>query len=128
MGFLKNFFSGGETVKAVADSTSGIIETVANVIRNEHPELEQELKKAQIELNKIEAAEGGFFNKWRPALAWTCVIGFFYHYLFRPLMLGLFGKDFPPIDVAELQTLLIALLGLGIYRTSEKIKGVQNKH
>ena len=73
-----------------------------------------------------------FVAGWRPALGWLCVILLAYAWIGRDLMhlvLGLFNqttivKDLPVMDMGELMTLVLALLGLGATRTFEKINGV----
>lgn len=84
---------------------------------------------AQIEVNKIEAASDSFWKSgWRPTVGWMCVSGTGYQVLFRPIigwiMMNIFGWDYPPeLELETLMTLLFALLGLGGYRTFERVKG-----
>lgn len=73
-----------------------------------------------------------FVAGWRPALGWLCVILLAYAWIGRDLLhilLGLFGQtqivdDLPTMEMGELMTLVLALLGLGATRTFEKINGV----
>jgi hypothetical protein len=90
-----------------------------------------QLAMGQIEINKTEAAsDDPFKSRWRPAVGWVCVFGFAYQVLLRPLLpwfLTVFGvqgvPELPPIDSDSLIALMSAMLGLGVYRTAEKIKG-----
>jgi hypothetical protein len=90
-----------------------------------------QLTIGQIETNKIEAAsDDPFKSRWRPAAGWVCVIGLFYQSIMRPVLpwfLTVLGVDIvpelPAIDSESLFALLSAMLGLGVYRTAEKIKG-----
>ena len=86
------------------------------------------LATGQIETNKIEAASESLFKSgWRPSVGWTCVSGLLYQVLFRPL-LGWIAVNLwhwsepPPLEMDTLMTLLFGMLGLGAYRTAEKIK------
>ena len=73
-----------------------------------------------------------FVAGWRPALGWLCVILLGYAWIGRDLLhivLGMFQQtqiieDLPTMDMGELMTLVLALLGLGATRTFEKINGV----
>lgn len=44
-------------------------------------DVDLQLKMAQIELNKIEAAQNGAFKGgWRPAVGWICAAGLLYEF------------------------------------------------
>lgn len=87
------------------------------------------LAQGQIETNKIEAASDSLFKSgWRPAVGWTCAGGLFYQVMGRPLLgwvaQNLWGWTMPPsLEMETLMTLLFGLLGLGAYRTVERVKG-----
>jgi len=85
---------------------------------------------AQIELNKIEAQHRSIFVAgWRPFIGWVCGIALLYSFIIRDILawyLSQSGSNYaPPPELAmeHLMTVLMALLGLGGYRTLEKIKG-----
>ena len=84
----------------------------------------------QVEINKIEAASDSLYKSgWRPAVGWTCAGALFYQLLFRPIFgwiaLNAWGWSAPPsLELETLLTLLFGLLGLGAYRTVEKVKRV----
>lgn len=66
---------------------------------------------------------------WRPFMGWVCGAGFALQYVLGPLLewgAALAGHPvrFPQADLSAMVPLLGALLGLGAYRTAEKIKGV----
>lgn len=90
---------------------------------------ETALATGQMEINKVEAASDSFFKSgWRPATGWICVFGLFYQFVFLPFatfLLALYEVRavMPAMDLNTLMTLLFGLLGLGGYRTIEKIKG-----
>ena len=86
--------------------------------------------QGQVELNKIEAASSSFFRAgWRPAVGWICAFALGYQMLFRPIvgwyLQQVVGWGYPPtLEMDTLLTLLFGMLGLGAYRTKEKLKGV----
>ena len=84
-----------------------------------------QLALAQSQTNAAEAASSNrFASSWRPFVGWVCGAGLGYQLLARPLLMGFTGHDFPPLELDTLMTLLFGLLGLGAYRTAEKIKGI----
>jgi hypothetical protein len=95
---------------------------------------DQAINEGQMKINEIEAASPSLFKSgWRPATAWMCIAGFTYMALLRPILpwtLTLFGvsvPEMPEIDTAILIQLLAGLLGLGGFRTFEKVKGISSK-
>jgi len=90
-----------------------------------------DLAKAQIGVNAVEAANPNWFiSGWRPAVGWTCAGGLFYQVIARPIlgwvMQNLFGWTLPPhLEMDQLMTVLFGMLGLGAYRTVEKVKGAE---
>ena len=94
-------------------------------------ELEKEivsLNRAQIELNKVEAAhENVFVSGWRPFIGWACGIALVYHFLIEPIIqyiLIISGSNFatPEFDFSQLSTIVMAMLGMSGLRTYEKTK------
>lgn len=92
---------------------------------------EVELAKEQIKTNQIEASSPDLFRGgWRPASGWVCVAGFAYMALVRPILpwfvavSGGTAPPLPPIDLDMLMVLLGGQLGLGGFRTYERVKGL----
>ena len=88
--------------------------------------------QGQLEINKAEAESKSFFRGgWRPAVGWVCVIGLFYSFVLRPVLpwiistVGFETEPLPPMDMGTLLPLLGGMLGLGGFRTYEKIKGLK---
>lgn len=85
---------------------------------------------AQLSVNTAEASNPSLFvSGWRPAVGWVCVIGLLVQTVGYPLMgwgLSIWspGTAMPQIDTDTLMGLLVPMLGLGAYRTFEKVKGV----
>ena len=113
---------------------AGIIDKVAGHVdkftldKEEKAQLIQEINKAQIEVNKVEAGSTNLFvSGWRPFVGWTCGVALCYHFVLQPLLvfvLSAIGKpvDLPVFDMNSLMTILLGLLGLGGMRSFEKVK------
>lgn len=92
-------------------------------------EADLQLALGQLRVNEAEAASPDWFRAgWRPAVGWTCALGLAYQFLLRPLLtfaLALAEKPMtlPSLELDTLMTLLFGMLGLGAYRTVEKLKG-----
>lgn len=88
------------------------------------------LAMGQLEVNKVEAESNDKVKSyWRPATGWVCVFGLAYQFLLQPLLpwvvtvFGVAVPPLPPIDGETLTGLLFALLGIGGFRSLEKVKG-----
>ena len=96
--------------------------------KEEKAQLIQEINKAQIEVNKIEAGSTSFFKSgWRPFVGWTCGVALCYHFVLQPMLaflLSTWGYDvvLPQFDMSTLTTVLMGMLGLGGMRSFEKVK------
>lgn len=93
---------------------------------------ELETMRGQIEINKIEAASDSLFKSgWRPAIGWVCVLALAFNYIGYPVWAwaaASYQLPVPPeLDIADLLTLLLGMLGLGGMRMHEKINGVAAK-
>ena len=87
---------------------------------------------SQIEVNKVEAANSSVFvSGARPAAMWVGVTSLFYSGIGMSLLNWIAAiaglPSLPAIDPTTANNILIGLLGLGGYRTVEKIKGVDTK-
>lgn len=103
----------------------------------EEQKIDAGLAQGQLDVNKTEASHSSVWvSGWRPAVGWTCVAGLAYNFLAHPFLLWAWallqangwvpvGLTPPPsVDVEALLVLLGGILGLGVYRTAEKVKGV----
>lgn len=91
-------------------------------------EADLQLALAQTKINEVEASAPDVFRGgWRPAAGWVCVAGLAYQFLFQPLAAwsgGIHGWAPPPVlDLGDLYGLLFGMLGLGAYRSFERLKG-----
>lgn len=93
---------------------------------------EVSLMVGQIEVNKAEAQHPSVFVAGaRPAVMWVGAIGLAYAAIIEPVARFLarvcFGYegDFPVLDTTITMQILFGILGLGAYRSYEKINDVQ---
>ena len=120
-----------------------LIDPISNILdkfvadKDLKQKLEHELKTelhranmAQIEVNKEQAKHSSLFvSGARPAIMWVCCLGLFWSFFLAPFLNWLIvvtGSDvtLPAIQTEGLLTLTLSLLGLGGYRSFEKLKGV----
>lgn len=95
----------------------------------EFKQLEADLQMAQgqMEINKIEAASTDPFKSgWRPFIGWVCGCAFATQFVIGPWgswIAAWYGKNvpFPEMDMTQMMPILIGMLGLGAYRTYEKV-------
>jgi hypothetical protein len=102
--------------------------------------LENDTVIAQADIDKQEAASTNLFVAgWRPAVGWACAIAFGVNFLLLPIaqwiiqVAGIIGADGKPLmlfrlDLTTMLPVLIGMLGLGAYRTVEKINGAAGNH
>ena len=113
---------------------AGIIDKVAGHVdkftldKEEKAQLIQEINKAQIEVNKVEAGSTNLFvSGWRPFVGWTCGVALCYHFVLQPLLMFVLSAtgnpmELPGFDMTTLTTVLMGMLGLGGLRSYEKVK------
>lgn len=90
-------------------------------------EFERSVVAKQSEITQVEAQSDSLFKSGpRPAAMWVCVATLAYNAI-QPLcawVAAILGIASPPqLDGTAATTLLVALLGLGAYRTVEKVTG-----
>ena len=122
----------------------GIIETVGKIaddlVTSDQERAEMELKAyeaettrmgLQTDINKEEAKSSSVFvSGARPFVMWVCAFALAYASVLEPILR--FGAQvvfgyaggFPVIDTELTLQVLFGILGLGAYRSVEKIKGV----
>jgi len=83
----------------------------------------------QVQVNIEEAKSDDIFKSgWRPYVGWVCGGGLSYQLMVRPVgtwvMENAYNwKPMPSLEMETLITLLFGLLGLGYYRTRERLAG-----
>lgn len=125
---------GALTGSGVAGVTKSLGEAIDNLVTSDDEKLsraeamariKQEYDRMQVEINKIDAQSKNIFQSgWRPFIGWTCGLSIAYSYLIAPLLHQIFGLSVTEINVGELLTLVLAMLGMSGTRTFEKMKGV----
>lgn len=103
----------------------------------EYAKVDASLAVGQIETNKIEAASANWFVAgWRPAFGWVGAAAMCYQFLLYPLLVWLWALmqargwvptalPAPPmLDTEALWVIVSGILGIGGYRTFEKVKRV----
>ena len=92
------------------------------------------LVEGQLRINEQEAKHSSIFVAgWRPAIGWICGIALGWNFILQPIaswvafMAGMDLADMPKLEVGDLMTILLGMLGLGGLRTYEKKLGVARK-
>ena len=88
------------------------------------------LVQGQLEVNREEAKSPSVFvSGARPFIMWVCGFGCAWNWILLPmakvgLLLAGVNVAVSPADLTEMMPLLLGMLGLGGYRTLEKLNGV----
>ena len=102
-------------------------------------ELALQTDKNQTTINKAEAKRDSLFIAgWRPFIGWICGIAVAFNFLLTPIINQLLTVLYnygsiekltliTSLDMSELWTVLLGMLGLGGLRTYEKLKHVARK-
>ena len=92
------------------------------------------LAQGQLSVNEAEARSAStFVAGWRPFIGWVCGTALVYQYILRPLTEAGLALARHPLPAAlpglddNLYQLLLGMLGLGAFRTYEKVRGVAAK-
>jgi hypothetical protein len=86
--------------------------------------------KAQLEVNKVEAASKSLFVAgWRPFIGWTCGLGMFGNFItipFANFVLALLSYEvvIPLVPLETMMPVLMGMLGLGAMRSFEKTRKI----
>ena len=129
----------GGIVKTVGDIAGDLITTDKERMAADLDSYKAETERAagQVEVNKIEAANASVFvSGWRPGVGWVGVAAMAYQFLMYPFLCWGWaalqaagwvpsGMAPPPqVDTDSLWVILSGILGLGAFRTAEKVRGV----
>ena len=138
MGFLSGLLGGG--AEAAVNAAEGVANIVDKFVETEEERKAAELLKArlmmkpslaQAEINKIEAAHRSVFVAgWRPFIGWVCGAALAWHFILFDVAVWVTVNFFPEVTeipkltgTETLATVLLSLLGLGAFRTVEKLQG-----
>lgn len=83
---------------------------------------------AQTDINKAEAQSTDPLQHWRGGLGWVCVAGYAWNYVLEPIASTVAAFMHYPVtlgrmDMTELSTLTIGMLGLGVTHAWQTVKG-----
>ena len=122
-----------ELARVAAGALDDLITTDGEKLDKEHivARLEAAFVQKQLDVNAAEAQHRSIFVAgWRPAIGWICGIALFLQYIIHPFAVWGFAlwqpNIFPPsvTDIADLNVILMGMLGLGGMRTYEKMRGL----
>jgi len=98
---------------------------------------DQAIIAGQLKINEVEAGSNSLLKGgWRPMVGWVCVIGLFYQFIIRTIFpwcidvvvnvthSTIIIPALPSLDMGTLMVLLSGMLGLGGFRTFEKVKKI----
>jgi len=130
MSFLGKIFGVGQEAAAPITAVGNILD---NLFTSKDEKLTHEAiltrlaqqpNLAQVELNKIEAGHRSIFVAgWRPFIGWVCGAGLVNMFLINPWIQWITDLEGPNLPEDIIMELIIAMLGLGVLRTVEKIQG-----
>lgn len=85
--------------------------------------------QGQMAVNQAEATSTDPLQHWRGGLGWVCVAGYAWNYVGLPLTTAIaialnHPLALPTLDISQLGTLTLGMLGLGGLHVAERIKGV----
>lgn len=122
-----------ESVAAVANNVLDKFVADKDLKQKLEHELQIEFQKAniaQIQVNQEQAKHSSLFvSGARPAIMWVCCLGLLWSFFLAPILnwfLFLYDSSIPlpEINTDGLLTLTLSLLGLGGFRSYEKLRGV----
>lgn len=135
------------TVNPIKDAIAGVISPIVDGFlqfipdKNERARAKEQLEaqmlgavtsvvQGQLEVNKKEAEHASVFVAgWRPAIGWICGAGLAWNFVGQPLVewgaiLSGYDVRSPQLEMFELTSILMGMLGMGGLRTYEKRLGV----
>lgn len=120
----------GDAALKIRTALTGVDPTKQAEVTELLANLEAQAQKAQTDLNLAEATNPSkFVSWWRPAVGWICVMAFALNFVVEPVFQWVLNVvqlkvTLPELDLATMLPVLLWMLGLGGYRTWEKIQGV----
>lgn len=84
--------------------------------------------QGQMAINQAEAQSSDPLQHWRGGLGWVCVAGYAWNYVIEPIATATASFAHYPVtigrmDMTELSTLTIGMLGLGVTHAWQTVKG-----
>jgi hypothetical protein len=120
-----------DPITAALDFASGIVSRIwPDKTAQEQQQLAAVLAmvQGQLSINQAEATSSDPLQHWRGGLGWVCVLGYLWNFVLDPLtnaIAAIAGHplNLPPLDITQLSTLTLGMLGLGGLHVAERIKG-----
>ncbi|SEK02481.1 3TM-type holin [Paraburkholderia tropica] len=120
-----------DPITAVSDLATTIVQRIwPDKTQQEQQQLAAVLAmvQGQLQINQAEAQSSDPLQHWRGGMGWVCVAGYAWNFVLQPLLnagTAMFGHplNMPPLDLSELSTLTLGMLGLGGLHVAERIKG-----
>ena len=115
--------------RVLPDSAEAKLKVMTLAQEGQLAELDADVKLAagQMEINKSEAAHSSVFVAgWRPFVGWVCGVSLAYHFILQPFInyiafvSGADLQGLPTLEMDDLYTVLLGMLGLGGMRSYEK--------
>ena len=83
---------------------------------------------AQTDIDKAEAQSSDPLQHWRGGLGWVCTLAYLFDFVLQPLLVSVSALAGHPIglarlDLSELSTLTLGMLGLGGLHVVERVNG-----
>jgi hypothetical protein len=120
VGSLANKFFPDADEKMKTQATQALVEMQS----------QYQIQLEQIKVNAVEAANPSWkVAGWRPAVGWICAFALGYSAIIEPfarfiaVVFFQYAGAFPVIDSTITMQVLFGLLGLGAYRSFDKLKG-----
>ena len=93
-----------------------------------------QIQLEQIKTNQAEAQSGNWFaSSWRPLTGWIGAVALGYSSILEPILRFAavvffdYKGTFPAIDTDITMQILFGMLGMGAYRSYDKVKGTTKK-
>ena len=111
---------------------TGLKELIDSVTTTKEEKAQADLAfyKLQTDINEQDSQHRTIFVAgWRPFIGWVCGLALLYNYILRDIInwaVAIWAPQIttmPGLDFSQLSTILLGMLGLGGYRTYEKLKG-----
>lgn len=92
---------------------------------------DSDIAQGQLDVNKTEASNPStFVSGWRPFIGWVCGVAFAGQFVVAPMAVFIYvltghtAPALPTMDWETMMPVLLGMLGLGGFRTFERVQGV----
>lgn len=128
MGWFSKIIGGGATapIEAIGNVIGKVYEGKNEKLSHEEvmTAIAQNPQMWQAEIGKLEAQHRSIFVAGaRPFMMWVCGVGLAFVFVINPVLQWSTGDPGPTMPTEALMSLVIMMLGLGGYRTVEKVAG-----